>query len=129
MEPIRPLRRGGYADPSGDADALFLHLPTTEELERRLAEVVAVEVSGDPEGLTQAPGACSERSPTSAPTHGLLALDRLDASKKDRLRLSFTSGDDVHAPVQPVATIHVRTARRAEHRPVPVRGAHHCSCM
>ncbi len=83
---------------------------------------MTVQRPGDSQRLAQTPRPCRQR-PSAAPpvAHRVLSLEGLEAANEHGLRVALPTGDHVHAPVHPIASVHVGVSARPEHDLVTAR--------
>ncbi len=122
VEPEGPVRGMPHPDAAGGDDVAVVHPPSWEEPQRRSPKIVAVQVAGDPESLTEPPGARRERLPPAPVRHDLATDERVQSSNQYGRRVTLDARHDVEAPVHAVDEVDVRYSGGGEHGVVS-RGA------
>lgn len=108
IEPMEPIRRHTDSYPCRHAHTGVLDRPSGEQPEGWVAQIMPVQIVGNPQDLAQSARTGGYRGPA-RPTsgHHTDALDWKKASKQNGLTKTIGPGNDIHAPVDPIAPIDV----------------------
>ena len=121
---MRPVRRRTDADSAGNRNRVIVRAPAGEESQGRVGQIVPVERIRHAQRLCHSAGTRCQR-PSAAATirHDLRAQEGCGTAEEHGLAHSGGAGDDVQAPMDPIAPVYVRPTGFTEHGAVTPRDA------